>query len=166
MKKIVAILLALCFILMFAGCGVKGWQDGGNDSSGSQTDESLVKTVDDKDYENNLAGLAAYLKAAEVISGDATTMSAEMIGAVSGEKYSYDKNTFVEIYEFDTENLNADAKEVLDSVKEKGYFVILGTEVNADISDNGKYIMVYTQEKADEELKNAAVEAFKAFKKG
>ena len=165
MKKFFAIVLVLCFALMSVGCGVKGWKDSGNDDTSSK-EESLVKTVDDKDYENNLAGLAEYLKAAEVIKGDATKMSAEMIGAVSGEKYSYDKNTFVEIYEFDTANLSADAKEVLDSVKEKGSFVVLGTEVEATISENGKYIMVYTQAKENEELKKASIEAFKVFKKG
>lgn len=164
MKKITVLILAVCLVLICAGCGVKGWKDDAGSSS-SQLEEGLIKKIDDKSYENSLKGLSQYLKDAGAISGDAKEMNASMIGAASGEKYSFG-NIIVELYEFDLANLGEEANKVISDVKETGKFEILGAKVEAVLSENGKYLMVYADSKNNEELKKEVLDTFAAFKKG
>ena len=117
----------------------------GETSSGAETIQ--VEEVDDQDYEDSLAGLQQYLVDSKAVAGDATEMSYETIGAVDGYRYRFtlERSTVqVEVYEYDLENLSEEATAVLDSVKEKGTFPMLDKEVEAVLSDSGKYMMIYT----------------------
>ena len=73
-------------------------------------------------------------------------MKAEMIGAVSGKMVQAiygDSVALVEIYEFDKDNLNENAKEVIQNAKENGKFKSMDGELTATLSNNEKYIMIY-----------------------
>lgn len=165
-KRAIAAFVVFCLILICTGCGVKGWQNGESAPSSSEVEvEELIKEVDDSSYENNLSGLSGYLKEAGAISGEAKEMSADMIGAIAGEKYE-DNVTSIEIYEFSNENLSDTAKEVIRSIKETGKFEMLGIKVDAVLSENEKFLMVYSENKADPNLKGEVEKAFVAFKKG
>ena len=55
----------------------------------------------------------------------------------------------VELYEFPTENIPETAQAVIDSVREAGSFEILDSTVPAQISEDGRFMMVYTDAKAE-----------------
>ena len=102
-------------------------------------------------------------------------MDASLIGAAKGRRFTEQtmKKANIEIYEYsDTKNATAD--EVLKSVKDNGTFSILELpEVNALLSDNGKYLMVYKDQTIDEsktdadnyKLREEIIEKFKEFHK-
>ena len=75
-------------------------------------------------------------------------MDAASIGAKQGKKFaaSYDgKNISIELYEYDTEKLNGTANKILNEIKSDGSFSVYNLPaVPAYISDNGKFMMVYT----------------------
>ena len=71
----------------------------------------------------------------------------------------------VELYEFDTENLNETAQKILQEVRENGKFTMTGIESsNAYLSDSGKYLMVYHDTNTDEEHTNQSIRAQQMFK--
>ena len=74
----------------------------------------------------------------------------------------------MELYEYDPANLNETAQKVIDSVKKDGKFEFMQTDVNAVLSDSGKYLMIYTDTAGGEvhDTHTDAVKAdFNAFKK-
>lgn len=84
------------------------------------------------------------------------------------------KKATIEIYEYNTDKKNATADEVIKSVKKDGVFKIYDLpEVKAILSDNGKYLMVYTDKSINEEntesdeykLRDEIVTKFKEFHK-
>ena len=166
LKRTMIFCLTVALIVVFSGCGVQleNLSSGEEDSS-----EVSVVEVTDADYEDTLEGLCDYFLAAGYVSGEKIDMQAQIIGASAGVKYTFavnKVNVSVELYAFDLDALDAVGKETLESVKESGKFTVLGTEVNAVLSDNGKYLLIYVGEGDDEftAAKEKAVEAFKAFK--
>ena len=78
-------------------------------------------------------------------------MKADVIGAQVGYRFTTELNSSaitLELYEFDTENLNDDAKSVISQVEKDGQFNMLDfSMVPATMSDNGKYMMIYRDNK-------------------
>lgn len=174
--KLAALAAAAVLLLSFAGCAVDVPDSSSTSSettseSTSET-ESAAPEVDESKYEDTLDGLAKYMIAKEYIAGDATEMEADFIGAEKGVKYtgSFEgtNNISMELYEYDTANLNDTAKEIIDSVKKDGKFELMGMTADAVVSDNGKYLMVY-KDSASGETHDARTEQvkadFQAFKK-
>lgn len=162
-KKLMSIFLSVLIlfaVVLFAGC-----------SNNKSTNEDVSipdasQEITDANYEDNIAGLQAFMKDRSYIKGDPKTMSASFIGAKEGYRYDF-SGIITELYEFDLSSLDSTARGILDSVKENGYFVILDEEVNAVISDNGKYLMIYTDNSNREnkdERKNTVEQGFKSFK--
>jgi hypothetical protein len=56
----------------------------------------------------------------------------------------------LELYEFDTKNLNDTAKKVISDVKSTGKFTVIGQQVNAVLSNSGKYLMIYNNSLTDD----------------
>ena len=174
--KLAALAAAAMLLLSFAGCAVdvpaSSTTSETTSDGASQTEESSAAEVDESKYEDTLDGLAKYMLAKEYISGDAAEMEADFIGAEKGVKYtgSFEgtNNISMELYEYDTANLNETAQEILDSVKKDGKFELMGMTANAVLSDSGKYLMVYKDSIAGEthDAHTEQVTAdFKAFKK-
>ena len=180
MKRILTAFLCACMIAITAsGCGYTDALD--KASSNTEATQATEATGDDEikseDYKNDLEGLSDYFadkkyiavdKKGEIDKNYVTEMDASLIGAKSGKKYKYGAIT-VELYEFDKTDGN-----VYKSVKETGKFTILDLpEVTAHISDNGKFVLIYTDKTIDEakteadnyKKRQTVIDDFKAFNK-
>ena len=177
MKKIIAALAAALMISVFTtGCFGMGQK-----TAVATGDEALSQEA--ADYENNFEGLCNYLASFGYINPvsdneDVTyvSMDYELVGADKGRKFTEQtkKKATIEIYEFNTDKKNATADEVIKSVKNDGVFKIYDLpEVKALLSDNGKYMMIYTDKSINEEntesdeykLRDEIVTKFKEFHK-
>lgn len=182
-KKLLALVAAGIITLTMAGCGGTTVQlptlsqPQGETSAVSGTESSAVEAepVSDADFDDNLDGLCKYLEANYLVTSERTDSSfAEMayqeIGAIGGYRYRFQfgKSTVqAEIYEFDLDNLDENATACLNGVKNDGNFKFLDSEIPAVISDNGKYLLIYTDSSKDEAniaQKAKAEEMFKSFK--
>lgn len=147
LKKILALLLCFVLVLSLTACGT------GTVSTVSSTGTLVVTEgkVDPSaaDYANDIDGLVSYMKDCEVITGEATDMSADFIGAVKGKQFCFtygDATITVEFYEYDLDNINTNekAKSCLESVKTAGKLDILGKTIEARANAAGKFVMIYT----------------------
>lgn len=182
MKRVFAALLCAGLIMIFAS-GCFGGQQTANPEDIATGDEA--RSLEAADYNNDFEGLCNYFAAHGYInpkdSTKATEMDASLIGAEIGKKFTAVKindkdvkNITIELYEFNTEKKKSTADEVIASVKSKGAFSILELpEVKAFLSDNGKFMMIYTDKGLDEsktdsdnyKWREEVLEKFKAFHK-
>ena len=89
-------------------------------------------------------------------------MDASLIVAKEGRKYTK-KNIKIELYVYDTNNLNDTANQIIESVKNNGEFVILDLPaVKAYLSDNGKYLMIYSDDSIKKDNPNTEAANYKA----
>lgn len=179
-----AVLLTAATALFAAGCGTTVNTDENGSAVVSQALSSApveatgtVKPVgDDSKYPDTLEGLISYMidsKCVEQNKDNAKEkMQAQVIGATAGLRYhaSFEgsNNITVELYAYDPAKLNADAARVLGEVKKGGKFTLFGKELQAYLSDNGKYLMVYSDSVAGQshsDREQDAVEVFQSFKK-
>lgn len=168
MKKLLPIILCAAIVFSVSGCVSRGQQ-----LTALSTDNvPKADSVKVDDYKNDLDGLESYLKKRAFLPDiDGTEMSYDMIGAKAGHRYMFTLNgstVTAEFYEYDLENLNKEAKTTIESVKKNGTFEILGVSTDATLSDNGKYLMVYTDNSGEElntTRKADVLKAFKAYKK-
>lgn len=172
MKKILILALAFVMAGTMAGCGMGDVGTASSAPAQSTSSTPVVSKVDSQGMEDNLAGLEKYLIASSAVSGEPTAMESAFIGAKSGAKYQFayggNKTMIVELYEFDTANLDEKAKTVLSDVKSKGSFTIMNQNVEAVVSDNGKYLMIYKDTSTSEQnvaKKTEVTKLFKEFKK-
>lgn len=164
MRKILLIVLAFTMILNLASCASI------NTMKYAEA-PATVENISQDAYEDNLEGLMGYFKDKGYIAGEPISMSAGLIGAKEGYRYQfiYSKAKIsVELYEYDLNNLSDVANEVLNGVKENGKVTVQGTSVDAVVSDNGKYLMIYTKDKDDDESiqrEEEVINEFRSFKK-
>lgn len=180
MKRVLAALLCAGLLIVFAsGCMGGGQQT--NPEAVATGDEA--SSLDAKDYKNDFEGLCNYFAAYGYINpkdeSKSTEMDASLIGAKIGKKFTAVKmddkdvkDITIELYEYDTQNQNATADEVVKSVKADGTFSILELpDVKAYLSDNGKFLMIYNDKGLDEsktdsenyKWREEVLEKFKAF---
>ena len=169
MKRFIAAILCVGLIVaVSAGCGYKDALSKENKTTQATEATGSVATVDEvdaKNFSDDLEGLSNYFakkgyittKDGKIDESTVTVMDASLIGAKEGKKYatSYGgKAITIELYEYDLTNLsklNDTAKTVIESVKNSGEFTILDLpSVKAYLSNNGRYIMVYTDASIDD----------------
>ena len=161
MKRILLAVFAIVIILNLASCATQVFPEA----------PATVEGVNQDSYEDNLSGLTSYFKDKGYVAGEPTKMSADLIGAKEGSKYQFayaKAKVSVELYEYDLNNLSDTSNEVLNKVKESGKLTIQNTSVDALISDNGKYLMIYIKDKGNEEnakREQEVINDFKTFKK-
>ena len=91
------------------------------------------------------------------------------------DKYA-GSNIILELYYYDKKKTNSTADEIVKSVKDNGTFSIYGLpDVTAYLSDNGNYLMIYTDTAIDKtnpdknsdnyKHREQVIKDFKAFKK-
>ncbi len=137
--KIIAVIMAAACILSFAGCAT--------------APQSMSETVKvSKIEQDGLKNLCTDLNKDKLIPEDATVMQSDVIGAEGGYRFTIQLdggNALLEIYEFNTDKLSDAAKKITSDVKETGKFNMLGiSDVYAELSDNGKYMMIYNDPKS------------------
>lgn len=203
MKKIVAFIMCVCLSAsLLAGCGANyaNYAGTGTGSNEQQTtavsataDEATENNVKAADFKDSFKGLCDYFtKKVYIVEKEGgktneTKMDASLIGAKEGKRFTTKfggKSITIELYAYDVKNLNATAQKTIKSVKTDGVFAIESEyqgstvtlpEVTAYLSDNGKYLMIYTDasindKKPDTESDNykhreQVIEDFKAFHK-
>ena len=176
MKKIITTAVCVVTVLSFAGCAQQG-------AKLENIDPKNVLPIDQvnmNDYNNNLTGLEDYfIKLGYIPAATTPTeMMYKVIGAIDGDRYIFNFNNsgvVMELYEYEPDNLNDDAKRVLGEIKENGSFHVFGKEnidagvtYEATLSDNGMYMMIYTDNNNGEDhvlQKKTVIEAFKGFHK-
>lgn len=139
-----AILITTTIVTMIiSGCGPGDIADPLKETSNNTT----MENINSENYDNNLDGLIMFMKDCGFISGDEVIMSAQIIGAKKGVKYNFkynNSNITAEFYEYDDVELQNDiASRNLSNARATGFINILGKEVPAVLSDNGKYLMIY-----------------------
>lgn len=179
MKKIVSIIAAaLLAVTAFAGC-TQSTPDvtASNTSSAASDTESKVesKTSDGK-YDNSFDGFVQYMTDGGFVSGDAVDTTASAIGATQGKRFTMSSGTakiYVELYEFPTENLSDTASTTVANARNNGTFEIYGytsatQNTVAAVTDDGRFMMLYTDASTNESNvtnKDEAVKAVKSFGK-
>jgi len=114
-----------------------------------------------------LDGLCKYFEDEGFVNKESKKdMYADVIGAKAGYKYEATingGNYIIELYEFDTENLDSHGSSTVSAVKAEGHYTMLDNQINAMLSDNGKYMMSYGDVSEDEANKQRKEEIVKAF---
>ncbi len=175
MKKILAFMLVVVLSLSLCGCmgskpkstvDYKSFEGGAvssPDEFPATTDESTADEAAKPKYENNLEGMCKYLEDKNCVYAlkDAIKTTASMIGADKGYKfmYTYDGGQVVlEVYSYsDTDN------EWYQQAKNDGKITLLDVTFDAIISENGKYLMTYSDSANRTERKDAVVAVFNSF---
>ena len=167
MKRFIAAILCVGLIAAVStGCAYKDALSKDNTATTQATDATGSSATADEpkpaDFKDNLEGLISYFTELEYLAmkdgkldeSSVTVMDASLIGAKEGKKFvtAYGgKAITIELYEYDLKNLNDTAKTVIESVKNSGEFTILDLpSVKAYLSNNGRYIMVYTDASIDD----------------
>ena len=167
MKRFIAAILCVGLIAaVLAGCGYKDALSKENTATQATEAANSVATKDEPkaaDFKKNLEGLTDYftelgyfnMKDGKLDESTVTVMDASLIGAKEGKKFSTaygGKSITIELYEYDVKNLNDTAKTVVESVKNSGEFTILDLpSVKAYLSDDEKYLLIYTDSSIDDE---------------
>lgn len=181
-KRMLSLLSAMALLLTLTACGgVSGSRLPALEPETKETSGAteIVHTKPAGEYKNEdpdgMIGLLTYMEDGKaivrdtenvkfengaVVTAENTTsfvqMSFKEIGAVNGYRYQFTYNgstVQAEFYRFDPDNLDEKGKTCLDSVKEKGFFELLGNTVPATLHPSGKYLMIYTDAKEDEKNK-------------
>ena len=167
----VAMIAALC--LSMTGCMSNSGAVSGvatlETSAAADGEETVAK--DPSAFEDGIQGLCAYMEDCKVTAGERIQMEYGVIGAVNGYKYTYtyeDSQVQLEVYEFPTEDVSEQVQSIVDSVKANGSFELLDNVIPAQISEDGRYMLIYTDEKAEKKDANKAhkehvVECFETF---
>ncbi len=185
LRRIALCMSAVVLLMSLCACGATGQAmanltvpgtgqgsvsaaSGASQPEGSQPASSQAETqgVKMEDCEDSLEGLCKYLEGNYAVAGDKEEMSFQEIGAKGGFRYRFTYSgrvVQVEVYEYDLQNLDEKGKEFLDSAKNAGKITVLGNEVPVTLNPNGKYMMIYTNDKPKEEHKTQQERVEKLF---
>lgn len=161
-----ALVLAICLFCAagLSGCGAGDVTDGTvpSSSEASQPESTASTAASEPERTPDLAGLAARLEYLGYVSrgendANVKTPKYDFIGAIDGVRYSgvrVGSSVFnIELYQYDPNNLNETAQRYLDEVKSTGKITVLENfdSISAMLSDNGKYLLIYSDGSTDEE---------------
>lgn len=179
MKKIFSIVaVVLISAVAFAGCNTTSQTssdgEGSSTSSVSSDEASETEIVNAEDYSRDFEGFVQYMTDGGYISGDGTALSASAIGAVQGERFTVGSGTskfYVELYEFDVENMNDTASATVSDAKADGTFNLYGDltatqNTLAVATEDGRFLMLYTDSSTSEgnlDAKQKAADAVLSF---
>ncbi len=185
MKKLLFITISILLIVCFAGCTVAD-PTKNQGSSAAATEATEAPKVNKADFSDDFDGLCKYFIEKKYINDvKDNEMDYKLIGADNGKYYASSFNgstVLIELYDFSNAD-NETAKRIINEVKQNGSFMLytdeqlksvedVGTEnqeISAVLSDNGKFLMIYTDQKANDgddksiEHKNEIIDEFKKF---
>lgn len=175
MKKILAFMLVVILCLSLCGCmgtsqqqstvTYKDFEGGavGTPDEFPAVASSDESSADEAKYKNDLRGLCTYLKDKNCVFDyeDAIVTDASLIGADDGYKFMYkfeDGEVVLEVYSYSKTD-----SEWYQQAKANGEITLLGVTFEAILSENGKYLMVYSDSKNRTERKDAIIDVFNSF---
>lgn len=147
MKKLIALALILVMTFALTACG------------GAPTVEipkdSILKVSELEDTSSGINKISKDLLDKEYIPDDGIILSAATIGAEKGYRFTTkanDSQIVIELYQFNFTDLPEEGQKTIDSVKDNGKFDMMGiSNVQAEMSSNGKYLIVYQDAKVSAE---------------
>lgn len=181
LKRFLALGAAVLLALSLSACGAPAEQletlvlpeeleasqiSGAEDAEPAATPKPSVKQ---EDCEDSLEGLCKYLEGNNAVAGEKAEMSYKEIGAAGGFRYKFrfhNSTVQVEVYEFDTGNLDEKGKDCWSSAKEKGFITVLEKKVPVVLSPNEKYLLIYTdtrEEEANKAQQETVTKLFQGF---
>ncbi|WP_099205118.1 hypothetical protein [Scatolibacter rhodanostii] len=180
MKKIAVLITSLILVFTLTGCMPTNRNSANATASvdlvlptkageASGQEEIDLPKISDTDFKDDMAGLCEYLEKTYSVADEKAQMSYDVIEAKDGYRYlfRYNKSTVqIEVYEFDLENLTEEAKTNLENVKANGKLKVIEKEVDAVLSNSGKYVMIYqdqSKEEANAVQKERVIDLFKTF---
>ena len=160
-KALLAVLLAALLCVSVTACANNSASstavatlETSSTASEGETAESTDK--DPAGYDDDIQGLCKYLEDCKVAAGEKVQMSYDVIGAENGYKYVYryaDSAVQLEVYEFPAE-LSETAKALQDAVRADGTFKVLDNTVPGYLSNDGRFLLIYTDAKSEKEDAN------------
>lgn len=166
LRSLIAAAIVVCMAFSLSACV-------GSTSTASTAVELTVSEEmpepDMANYTDDYDGLVQYLKDCELLAGDGSEMSADYIGAKTGEKFTYNyngKTINCELYYFDPADLNETAQKNIAQLKENGTFASLNDDVPALLSKSEKFMMIYVNNNEEDEqvsMKNRMEDKFTNF---
>ena len=172
MKKLISISVIAVLVLsitVFAGCS-----ETIDNTSSDTASVSSEKAESPDNADSGFEDFAAYMSDNGYIKGKGEEITASVIGANYGERYTISSNgskIYVELYEY-TDSESELAAKTLNEAKNSGTFTLydgISTEHTvAAVSADGKYLMLYTDSStsgSNVQTKNDAVEAVKSYGK-
>ena len=160
-KKLLAVLLAALLCVSVTACANNSASstavatlETSSTASEGETAESTDK--DPAGYDDDIQGLCKYLEDCKVAAGEKVQMSYDVIGAENGYKYVYryaDSAVQLEVYAFPAE-LSETAKALQDAVRADGTFKVLDNTVPGYLSNDGRFLLIYTDAKSEKEDAN------------
>ena len=176
-KKLLALILVTAMCVSMTGCmsnarGAAAAQSAVLEVSAAPVEgEETVLEKNPEEYSDDIQGLCKFMEENKVTAGERIQMEYGVIGAMNGYKYTYTYDgsaVQLEVYEFAAEGLSETAQKVVDSVKANGTFELLDNVIPAQLSADGRFMLIYTDEKSAKRENNIAhkahvVECFEAF---
>ena len=144
MKRIIAIIAALIITaLSLTGC----FGTGTNTASGSTADQA--EAADISTYSEDFEGLQKYVT--DRNTAEKQEIYYAMVGADDGVRYIFNKNAYVEIYDFSSassstaDSANATASDILEDIRDDGKFRLMedGTAMTGVVTDSGNYVLAW-----------------------
>ena len=157
-KKLLAVLLAALLCVSVTACANNSASSTAVATLETSSTASEGETAEstDKDPDDDIQGLCKYLEDCKVAAGEKVQMSYDVIGAENGYKYVYryaDSAVQLEVYEFPAE-LSETAKALQDAVRADGTFKVLDNTVPGYLSNDGRFLLIYTDAKSEKEDAN------------
>lgn len=176
-KKMLALVMVIALCVAMTGCmsnarGAAAAQPAVLEVSAAPAEgEETVLEKNPDEYSDDIQGLCKFMEDNKVTAGERIQMEYGVIGAMNGYKYSYTYDgsaVQLEVYEFAAEDLSETAQKIVDSVKTSGKFELLDNIIPAQLSADGRFMLIYTDEKAAKKENNIAhkehvVACFEAF---
>ena len=157
MKRIIAIIAALIITaLSLTGC----FGMGTNTSSGTSTADQ-ANAEDVSAYSKDFEGLQKYIT--DRNTAEKQEIFYDVVGANNGVRYIFNKNAYIEIYDF-TDTKNETAKNIISDIKDDGKFRPMedGTEMTAVITDSGNYVIAWDASRSYDYAGKVATDELKA----
>lgn len=137
MKRIIAIIAALIITaLSLTGC----FGMGTNTASGSTADQA--EAADISTYSKDFEGLQKFIT--DRNTAEKQEIYYGIVGAKEGVRYVFNKNAYIEIYDF-TDTDSEKAKEIIYDIKDDGKFRPMedGTVMTGVVTDSGNYVLAW-----------------------
>lgn len=156
MKRLTVLLIAgiLCFALSGCGAGDVGSAEYMAQKQRESEAAANANSESEPSWSADFAGLTGCFEwRGYVIPDSKTETLASVIGATEGYRYrsQVGKSQFnVELYSFDPSNLDETASSIINEIEETGKFTMIDSEIQAEVSNNRKYMMIYTDPSSDE----------------